>query len=164
MSQPRTSALKKAWTWPNCPPRPAPASGEFIPDAGNSVRNPVDLSFMANVRDKQQQAARLVTADPSIDMLLMIPSLNEYTDVTSEPERAVAADFAEIARDHSNGKPVVILLPVRIRDPRIKMDYQKLQQEFSEAGLLAYTSLRRACRSLAKFVQYHMFQRSLSSG
>ena len=137
---------------------------EFIPDAGNSVRNPVDLSFMANVRDKQQQAARLVTADPSIDMLLMIPSLNEYTDVTSEPEKAVAADFAEIARDHSNGKPVVILLPVRIRDPRIKMDYQKLQKEFSEAGLLAYTSLRRACRSLAKFVQYHMFQRSLSSG
>ena len=60
---------------------------EFIPDAGNSVRNPVDLSFMANVRDKQQQAARLVTADSSIDMLLMIPSLNEYTDVTSEPER-----------------------------------------------------------------------------
>ena len=62
---------------------------EFIPDAGNSVRNPVDLSFMANVRDKQQQAARLVTADPSIDMLLMIPSLNEYTDVTSEPEKAL---------------------------------------------------------------------------
>ena len=136
---------------------------EFIPDAGNSVRNPVDLSFMANVRDKQQQAAELVTADPSIDILLMIPSLNEYVDAGPEPEKAVAADFSEIARSHSNGKPVVILLPLRIRDPRIKMDYQKLRSAFDEAGLLTYTDLRRACRALAKFVQYHMFQASLNS-
>ena len=136
---------------------------EFIPDAGNSVRNPVDLSFMANVRDKQRQAAELVTGDLSIDILLMIPSLNEYADATSEPEKAVAADFAEIARAHANGKPVVILLPVRIRDPRIKMDYQKLQSEFADAGLLTYTSLRRACRALAKFVGYHTFQASLNS-
>lgn len=136
---------------------------DFIPDAGNSVRNPVDLSFMANVRDKQRQAAEIVTSDPNIDMLLMIPSLSEYVDVTSQAEKAVAGDFAEIARSHSNGKPVVILLPVRIRDPRIKMDYRKLREEFAEAGLLTYTDLRRACRSMAKFVQYHMHQASLAS-
>ena len=118
---------------------------------------------MANVRDKQQQAAELVTADPSIDILLMIPSLNEYVDAGTDPEKAVAADFSEIARNHSNGKPVVILLPLRIRDPRIKMDYQKLRSAFDEAGLLTYTDLRRACRALAKFVQYHMFQASLNS-
>ena len=93
----------------------------------------------------------------------MIPSLNEYIDAGPEPEKAVAADFAEIARDHSNGKPVVILLPARIRDPRIKMDYRKLREEFSEAGLLTYTDLRRACRAMAKFVQYHMHQASLAS-
>ena len=136
---------------------------DFIPDAGNSVRNPVDLSFMANVRDKQQQAAELVTSDPAIDILLMIPSLNEYIDAGPEPEKVVAADFAEIAGHHSNGKPVVILLPVRIRDPRIKMDYRKLREEFSEAGLLTYTDLRRACRAMAKFVGYHMHQASLAS-
>jgi len=136
---------------------------DFIPDAGNSVRNPVDLSFMANVRDKQQQAAELVTSDPAIDILLMIPSLNEYIDAGPEPEKVVAADFAEIARHHSNGKPVVILLPVRIRDPRIEMDYRKLREEFSEAGLLTYTDLRRACRAMAKFVGYHMHQASLAS-
>ena len=133
---------------------------EFIPDAGNSVGNPVDLSFMANVRDKQQQAANLVTNDPSVDFLLMTPSLNEYINVTNEPEKMVAADFVEIARTKSNGKPLVILLPVRIRDPRIKMDYQKLQKEFASAGLLAFTSLRRACRTLAKFVSYHTQQES----
>ena len=107
---------------------------DFIPDAGNSVRNPVDLSFMANVREKQQQAAELVTSDPNIDMLLMIPSLSEYVDVTSQAEKAVAGDFAEIARNHSNGKPVVILLPVRIRDPRIKMDLPQAEGRVLRRG------------------------------
>ena len=43
------------------------------------------------------------------------------------------------------------------------MDYRKLREEFSEAGLLTYTDLRRACRAMAKFVQYHMHQVSLAS-
>ena len=108
---------------------------EFIPDAGNSVRNPVDLSFMANVRDKQQQAARPGHRRPLHRHAANDPQPKTNTPTLClSPKRPFAGDFAEIARDHSNGKPVVILLPVRIRDPRIKMDYQKLQQGVLRSG------------------------------
>lgn len=134
---------------------------EFIPDAGNSVRNPLDLSFMSNVRERQKQAAEVVTRDPAVDLVMMIPSLAEYTDSGGNPERAVAEEFAGIARDGTNGKPVVAVLPGQIRDPKIRIDHQRLQREFDKVGVLAYTSLRRACSSLARFVAYHRRQESL---
>ncbi|MCH8283093.1 MAG: NAD(P)H-dependent oxidoreductase subunit E [Chloroflexi bacterium] len=74
---------------------------------------------------------------------------------------AVAEEFAGIARDGTNGKPVVAVLPGQIRDPKIRIDNQRLQREFDRVGVLAYTSLRRACSSLARFVAYHRRQESL---
>ena len=131
---------------------------QFIPDAGNSVRNPLDLSFMSDIRSRQKQALEVVTRDPSIDMLMVIPSLMEYAQAGRDAEKTAAEDASAMAKNEARGKPLIAVLPGRVRDPTLNIDYQRLQQEFDGAGVLSYSSLGRACRALAKFTGYHRHQ------
>jgi len=133
---------------------------EFIPVAGTSVNNPVDAEMMQRNLDMFEQTLRLVAADPRVDIVIADLHLNMLQEIGSsaiqEMERIMRCFVQQ------NNKPLVTVLATWGGNSEIRAEQARLEEEFLKAGIGVYRTLPRALRALAKFIQYHKFQRANS--
>ena len=127
----------------------------FVPDAGNSVRNPLDLSFGMREKSHTQQAVEIVSQDEGVDSILVMPPIEMFADSASKPEEDITSELVKIAGNSAAGKPLIPIISERLSESDVKIDYRLLYRKLAEAGILTYSSLGRAARALARFTAYH---------
>ncbi len=120
------------------------ALARFIPPTGTSLRNPVDVSLTASmVIDMYIDAARIVTADPGVDAL-MIAGIG----LSPEDNRKYTAGMIDVQREA--GKPF-LMVDIPGLDPAHAL-------EFRAAGIPFYMSGERAAEAYAKVIRYRAWR------
>ena len=134
----------------------------FIPLAGNSVRNPLDVWLVQENAELFRQCVDIAVADPAIDLVIIDRHAGggDSDDFPNREElqRAVDNVILDFARKNAHNKPLVMATNVLNPSPDSIAAAARLRNEFAMAGVPAYASQLNAARALARFVKYHEFQ------
>ena len=149
--------------------------GSFIPPEGTMIKNPLDIGVVFIDINMLLRSLDPIAADPLIDSIIfalplrMLPRsitdswaddarLGRMGVVWKELRRGVFDNLVKFDRENVYRKPIVIVLQQSAGGFSSEFQEQ-VQQEFLEAGIPVYLSLKRASRAMAKLIQYHEFRR-----
>jgi acyl-CoA synthetase (NDP forming) len=141
----------------------------FIPLAGNSARNPLDVWMAQEDVELYRRALELAVADPVIDLVILDKYVwdNEDDDMPRESEQdaeKMNEFLIDFARNNRFGKPVVLSLNGRANSPQSATSVANLWRQFAQAGVPTYVSPQSASRALCRFVEYHQYQQRHADG
>ena len=126
---------------------------EFISLVNQGVQNPLDVpGVIANISILPRTLA-LIAADPLIDIIVLHVSAEFFAGPLSGVMSEFNECILELNRKDPGGKPVVVAMCDEYRDERT----EKYARELRKAGIVAYGSLRSACRALNRFASYYKF-------
>ena len=134
----------------------------FIPLAGHSIRNPLDVWPAQENIDLFRRCIELAVADPVIDLVIV----DRYSDDDDDDEhpdreqqrREVNNFIIDFAKKNTYNKPLVVAMNVLDEAPDRVVLGARMRRDFALAGVPAYSSQASASRALARFIQYHEFQ------
>lgn len=129
----------------------------FIPEAGNIIKNPVDISAGVAFTDLAmlERALRTVASDPLVDTIVFTIHLDWAFNFAA----ALARYLAGPAREHTAGKPYLVSWQ-RYRTGTVIEQAEATLYETLIAAVPLYEGLPRAASALGKVVTYHEFQRA----
>lgn len=133
---------------------------DYIPPAGNMIRNPIDAHIVLVKLELMGPTLQLLAAEADLDMFIISLHLDWiYGMEEGKHIDRIAAYIADEARQHVNGKPLVVVWrqyydSQNIRDARVR-----LEKTLHTAGVPVYKGLDRAVTALAKTAQYYEFQK-----
>jgi len=136
---------------------------KFISLAGASIRNPLDTGLVFRDMSLLKREMDLVAADPLIDMLIIRPHLDMVRATGSDKVNQLVGYLSDFCRDNPYGKPAVLVFHSFANDPWERELRTKLQAELPRKGVAVYSSLAGASCALARFYEYHRFQRELKT-
>ncbi len=128
---------------------------KFVTLVNQSLVNPMDAgSVFANL-STLERALETVCADPMVDVVLLHLG-SGYGKWLPEPELAKFKTFVrDFSENNRSGKPVLMALHhdglEDLREP--------FAQELRDAGIMAFSSLEKACRAVKRVSAYHRFVR-----
>jgi acyl-CoA synthetase (NDP forming) len=134
---------------------------EFIPLAGNSIRNPLDVWMVQNTIDLFHRCIEIAVADPAVDLVIVdsYADADDYDRPDREEQQRRVNDFIiDFAKKNPFNKPVVVAMNTLNHDPKSVSAAAKVRLQFALAGVPAYASQANATRALARFIRYHEFQ------
>jgi len=129
---------------------------EFTPDAGTSVRNPVDTMAMW----RQEGVAKtlgIVASDPQVDIVLLHMQTdwaNRPGNVPITPQQFVSSTVeAAAATQSESGKPVVVALrsPLSVEGMENGL---AMQSGLAQHGLSSFPSVIRAAGALTRYAAW----------
>jgi len=129
---------------------------EFTPDAGTSVRNPVDTMAMW----RQEGVAKtlgIVASDPQVDIVLLHMQTdwaNRPGNVPITPQQFVSSTVEAAAVTQSeSGKPVVVALrsPLSVEGMENRL---AMQSGLAHRGLSSFPSVIRAAGALTRYAAW----------
>ena len=127
---------------------------EFMPKAGNSVKNPVDSQAIIWAPHQFVNTVRTVSNWEKINLLIgllvstdIFPSWSEQSDMY----KAIARTMLESSK--ASSKPMAIVVQPGIR-PEMTRNAFHIQQEFVSAGFPVYHSVAQAANAISKFIEY----------
>ncbi|MFC1978223.1 acetate--CoA ligase family protein [Chloroflexota bacterium] len=132
---------------------------KFIPSAGASIKNPLDTGMIFRDVSLLKREMELVAADPLIDMLIVRPHMDMARTAGPEKLDQFINFLCDFSRDNSYGKPTVLTFYSWSNDPWEAELRARLQVELPQKGVAVYSSLASASRALAKYLEYHRFQK-----
>ena len=138
---------------PSFPPEIREKLREFTPEAGTSVRNPIDSSpFVIWDSSLFFRTLEIVDSYDGVDCLLVyLPAFFAFMDIGDEAIRGqieAIKDFKTKSR-----KPVAVALLPGIVPEQLQLAFE-LQQTLIDACIPVYPSVRRAARALSRFIEY----------
>ena len=132
---------------------------EFIPPAGNMIRNPIDAHILFFELEALGKTLALLS-DGYIDMFIISLHIEWlYNFDNGAHIENIATYLAQTARKHAKGKPLVVVWRQYQPDPKYKKKRILLEQILLKAGIPVYDGLPRAVFALSKLADYHEFQR-----
>lgn len=142
----------------------------FIGLAGNSTRNPLDVWFVQKEIDLFRRAMTLSVADPAIDLAIIDRMVGDFFDegdgdkgpqyeVYERRQRDVNDFIIDFAKNNPGNKPLVVTINTYGNERHNAASAARLRRVFTAAGVPAYASPESAARALARFIQYHEFQK-----
>ena len=135
---------------------------KFIPEAGGSTKNPVDCGTVFVDISLLVREMDLVAADPSIDIVILMPHLNLARNIGPEQVDKLVKHMTDFALHNPYGKPVVIVFYSFINEDWENELCAKLKIELPQKGIAVYSSLSGAARALARFCWYHRTREELA--
>jgi len=135
---------------------------KFISLAGASIRNPLDTGLVFRDIDLLMREVDIVTADPLIDMMIVMPHLDMARHIGVEAAYALTEYLSKCVKNPVNGKPMVIVFHSFANDPWEAELRAKLKLELPQQGVPVYNSLVAASRALARFAEYHRIQEEMT--
>ncbi|MDY6842792.1 MAG: CoA-binding protein [Thermodesulfobacteriota bacterium] len=140
---------------------------DFIPSAGTSIANPLDIGLVLRDISLLERALDPISADPNIDamvfglpigLLSRVPDTKQTDDELQTVYETETKNRLEVIskfnKESANRKPVVVV-PRGWRPERVILEEaRRAQTEFAKAGIPAYASLQQAGKAMAKFMQY----------
>ena len=135
---------------------------EFIPPAGNMIRNPIDAHIVFLELDLLGQSLDLLSTGSTIDMFVLALHLDWFSENgTGKQVEKIAHYIAGEARKRTHNLPLVVVWRQYQPDPDIRQSRIILEQILLKAGVPVYEGLPRAFLVLSKLAEYHQFQRQL---
>ena len=134
---------------------------KFISLAGASIKNPLDTGLIFRDMSLLEREMELVAADPLIDMLIVSPHLDMVRSAGPNQVDDLIDYLCDFSRSNTYGKPTVIVFHSFANDPLEAELRTRFQAELPQKGVAVYSSLTGASRALAKFFEYHRFQKEL---
>lgn len=134
---------------------------DFIPLAGNSIRNPLDVWPVLENIDLLSRCVEIAVADPVIDLVIADRQVGVDDDSQSgrtQRQREANNFIIDFAKRNTYDKPLVVAMDSPDHDPDTVALASSIRKEFALAGIPAYSSRVSAARALARFIQYHRFQ------
>ncbi|MCJ7523152.1 MAG: CoA-binding protein [Dehalococcoidia bacterium] len=113
------------------------------------VGNPLDVPGVVTNAPALRRTFELLAADPSINVIL----LHLGADFFLGPMSKVFTDESILSFIRGNHWDVQVAVAVAAEGH--VLNSEKYARELREAGIMAYSSLRSACRALHKFAGYH---------
>lgn len=134
---------------------------EYIPPAGNMIKNPVDAHIVIMRLNLMGPTLELLSSQPDLDMFILSLHLDWIFGLNEDQHvKAVGEYIATQARQHLNGKPLVIAWRQYQPKPEIKQARIQLQKTLQDAGIPTYEGLDSALNALSKAADYHAFQKN----
>lgn len=132
---------------------------EFIPLAGNSIRNPLDVWLVQGNVELFRRCIEIAMADPSIDFAIAdrYPGGDDGPPDREEQQRKVDDFIIELTRNNPFDKPMVVAINSFSHDPDNSKIAAEARVKFALAGVPTYSSQASACRAISRFIQYHEF-------
>ena len=122
---------------------------KFIPPAGTSLRNPIDVGLTASLDTEIYiQAARTAAADPGVDTVVVVG-----TGLTPEANRTYTESMIQAREDLH--KPFVM-----VNIPGFDPD---LAQTFCKAGVPFFETAERAMQTYARVRRYQLWRQKRNS-
>jgi len=132
----------------------------FIPLAGNSIRNPLDVWMVQHEVEMFRRAVNVAAADPNVDFIIA----DHYSaeDADNEPdyeekERVVDDFIIDFAKNNPYGKPLVLAMNVFDPLPENVAAAAKVRRKFALAGIPSYASQANATKAISRFIKYYEF-------
>ncbi len=126
---------------------------EFISLVNQGVANPIDVpSVVVNI-SSLQRTYELLASDPQIDMVMLHLGAEFFAGPVVNAVTELHKHISTSTHLSSRLKPVIVALS---EEGQVH-DTDKYAQQLREAGITAFNSLRRACRALNRFADYHRF-------
>lgn len=124
---------------------------EFIFLVNQGIANPIDAPSVVVDVSRLYRTYELLANDSQIDIVI----LHLGAEFFAGPVVGVMAEFQKRVsiQDKNRIKPVVVALS----DEGQVRETEKYARSLREIGIPAYNSLRRACRALNRFANYHRF-------
>jgi len=110
-----------------------------------------------------EREMNLVAADPLIDMLIVRPHLDMIGAAGSNQIEQLITYLSDFCRGNQYGKPTVIVFHSFSNEPWERELRVKYQLELPQKGVAVYSSLTGASRAMARFYEYHRFQKELEA-
>jgi len=135
---------------------------KFIPLAGASIRNPLDTGLVFRDVSVLAREMDLVTADPAIDMLIIMPHLDMARHTGTEQVQGLIDYLADFSKNNRWNKPMVLVFHSFANEAWEAELRSRLKVELPQKGVPVYSSLISASRALARFAEYHRVQREMA--
>ena len=126
---------------------------EFISLVNQGVANPIDVPSVVMDIPSLQRTYELLAADPQIDIVMLHLGAEFFLGPTTNAMSELQKRILSSAQGKHPIKPLVVVLS---EEGQVR-DTEKYAQQLREVGITAYNSLRRACRALNRFANYHRF-------
>jgi acyl-CoA synthetase (NDP forming) len=124
---------------------------EFIPLVNQGIANPLDIPGVVFKSGGMERTFELLNADPKIDVILMnIPS-RIFSGVLGDILGLFVKMVRGFTKKHPDAKPIVVALSEGARLGMTESGVRGLRK----GGLVAFSSLPKACRALRRFAGYH---------
>jgi acyl-CoA synthetase (NDP forming) len=132
---------------------------EFIPPAGNMIRNPIDAHILFIKLPALGKTLELLS-DGYIDMFVISLHIEWLYNFDNGAQiKNIATYIAQSARKHTRGKPLVVVWRQYNPNPKYKKKRIMLEQTLFKAGIPVYDGLPRAVFALSKLAEYLEFKR-----
>jgi acyl-CoA synthetase (NDP forming) len=132
---------------------------EFIPPAGNMIRNPIDAHILLMNLDLLGPTLQLLSAQSYIDMFVISLHLDWIFGLEEGKQIERIGDYlADEARRHTHGKPLVVVWRQYQPNAAMHQARLKLEKRLIAAGVPVYEGLDRAVAVLSRVAGYHSFQ------
>ena len=125
---------------------------EFVSLVNQGIMNPLDVpAVLANV-SRLERALTVLAAEPQIDIII----IHMGAEFLAWPLAGAIPEFKKCILDMNQkegGKTTVVAMCEEYRHEHT----EKYARELRNSGIVAFGSLRRACRALNRFAGYHEF-------
>jgi acyl-CoA synthetase (NDP forming) len=136
---------------------------QFIPPAGNMIRNPIDAHIIWLELERLGPTLQLLAAEPYLDMFVISLHLDWLQGIDGGVHvDKIGRYIAQEARKHLNGKPLVVVWRQYQPIAEIRQTRIRLEAQLRAAGIPVYEGLDRAVCALAKVSAYHAFQAEIA--
>lgn len=134
---------------------------EFIPPAGNMIRNPVDAHVVLLEPELLGKTLDLLSAEPDLDMFIISLHMDWlYSRGQGASTDRIAAYLATEARRHTQGKPLVVAWRQFQPNRLIRENQAGVMEVLKLAHIPLYEGIPRATFALAKLLEYQIFQKN----
>ncbi|MBN1615593.1 MAG: acetate--CoA ligase family protein [Deltaproteobacteria bacterium] len=128
---------------------------DFVPAAGNMIRNPVDAGVAFSDPKVLEKALRILSKDPGVDMIVVSLHLDWFFDIAQGKHIVNLARYlGGEGKNNASGKPLVVSWRCYRTDSGIEQTRQAVQQELINGGVPAYEGFTRTAFALSRMVQY----------
>jgi acyl-CoA synthetase (NDP forming) len=131
---------------------------EFIPPAGNMIRNPVDAHVVLLEPELLGKTLDLLSAEPDLDMFIISLHLDWlFSRGQGAATEKITAYIAQEALKHTAGKPLIVAWRQYNPNPQIRTTLESVKTTLKAAGVPLYEGIPRATSALAKLEKYYEY-------
>lgn len=128
------------------------ALGEFIPAAGTSIRNPVDITSLWHGGDEFRRTVEIVAADANIDMLIVHFNVDGASITDRDRAEANLLTHMRAALEVSAKPIAAVTHPPRTPDGMAMQG--RLYEQLSAMGIGNFRSIEECAAALRRFLDW----------
>jgi acyl-CoA synthetase (NDP forming) len=130
----------------------------FIPAAGNMIRNPIDAENVFMDPRALEQTLRLVDAETNVDMMIIALHLDWFMEIGGgEHLIKLASLLGEQKEKGSLTKPMVVAWRSYRKSIEAQQTIKAFEDKLIEVGIPVYKGLPSAASALSRWAAYHQY-------